>query len=589
MKKSLRVISLLLAMMILVSTTISFEIVFASEIDTTTLPTYEEAERTSQEYMKNVLPAFKLGACSDNLFDGSELTVGDEFSFSITQDMPSLEKYPQRWINAISYAEIGFAFSEDFDVNFRITDQNGNDVTDEVGTYYFETTEISDEEYENLLEENKEEMEKEIQNSIQDAIEEYEEFIAFETNFDELVEEARAELLNEYLNGGITEEEYIREQENLETQIVKIKEQIEIQREFYDLAGVTGIENIELAVRLQMEYKNKYTCMLFFGYEYYPQRISVFHFIYNTEYLKTHSGDTLTLRWDATVTDKSPVGTFYFNPLISYKVGNKALVIENKQLVWKGQQYYFILNSPIWDELLGESSDEVYSMFYYLYKKYTEVMPKITVYRPVTVNYLDENNEVIKTAIINQYENEYSIEPEEIYGYDIVEIPDNASGRINDENIEVNFICNRKNATVTVNHVDEEGNPLTESIIINGKVFDDYSTKLKMFYGYLTASVPENAEGQMTEDNIAVTYVYRKIFERLPAEPYKAVYGDKLSDIELPFGWVFDDVQLDPDTTVGEEGVHTFAVSVPADESHPVITGKVTIEVSKPAEEPQSE
>ena len=255
MKKSLRVTSLLLAMMILVSTTISFETIFASEIDTTTLPTYEEAERTSQEYMKNVLPAFKLGACSDNLFDGSELTVGDEFSFSITQDMPSLEKYPQRWINAISYAEIAFAFSEDFDVNFRITDQNGNDVTDEVGTYYFETTEISDEEYENLLEENKEEMEKEIQNSIQEAIGEYEEFIELETNFDELVEEARAELLNEYLNGGITEEEYIREQENLETQIVKIKEQIEIQREFYDLAGVTGIENIELAVRLQMEYK----------------------------------------------------------------------------------------------------------------------------------------------------------------------------------------------------------------------------------------------------------------------------------------------------------------------------------------------
>ncbi len=589
MKKSLRVISLLFAMMILVSTTISFEIVFASEIDTTTLPTYEEAERTSQEYMKNVLPAFKLGACSDNLFDGSELTVGDEFSFSITQDMPSLEKYPQRWINAISYAEIAFAFSEDFDVNFRITDQNGNDVTNEVGTYYFKTTEISDEEYENLLEENKEEMEKEIQNSIQEAIGEYEEFIELETNFDELVEEVRAELLNEFLNGGITEEEYIREQENLETQIVKIKEQIEIQREFYDLAGVTGIENIELAARLSQEYKMKYTYLFFLGYEDYPQRSSVFNFTYNTEYLKTHSGDTLTLRWDATVTDESPVGRFYFNPLFSYTVGNRTLVIENKQLVWKGRQYRFILNSYVLDELMKEVPESAYSLFYYMYKKYTELMPKITVYRPVTVNYLDENNEVIKTAIINQYENEYSIEPEEIYGYDIVEIPDNASGRINDENIEVNFICNRKNATVTVNHVDEEGNPLTESIIINGKVFDDYSTKLKMFYGYLTASVPENAEGQMTEDNIAVTYVYRKIFERLPAEPYKAVYGDKLSDIELPFGWVFDDVQLDPDTTVGEEGVQTFAVSVPADESHPVITGKVTIEVSKPVEEPQSE
>lgn len=55
---------------------------------------------------------------------------------------------------------------------------------------------------------------------------------------------------------------------------------------------------------------------------------------------------------------------------------------------------------------------------------------------------------------------------------------------------------------------------------------------------------------------ITVTYVYRKIFDRLPAEPYKAVCGDKLADIELPYGWVFDDVLLDPDATVGDEGAH---------------------------------
>ncbi len=201
----------------------------------------------------------------------------------------------------------------------------------------------------------------------------------------------------------------------------------------------------------------------------------------------------------------------------------------------------------------------------------------------VTVNYLDDNgNALDESEIINgKVFDSYITAAKDIYGYRLTSMPINNVGKITEESITVNYIYTTKPASVTVNYIDESGSVLSGSEVITGNVFDTYTSEVKDIYGYILINHPESASGIMAEEVISVDYVYRKIFDKLPDEPYKAVYGNKLSDIELPFGWIFEDTQTNPDATVGDAGSNTFTVIVPADEFHSEIRETVTIVVSK--------
>lgn len=201
----------------------------------------------------------------------------------------------------------------------------------------------------------------------------------------------------------------------------------------------------------------------------------------------------------------------------------------------------------------------------------------------VTVNYLDDNGNVLaESEIINgKVFDSYNTAAKDIYGYRLTSMPVNHVGEITEESITVNYIYTTKPASVTVNYIDENGSVLSGSEVITGNVFDTYTSEAKDIYGYILINHPESASGIMAEEDISVDYIYRKIFDKLPDEPYKAVYGNKLSDIELPFGWIFEDTQTNPDATVGDTGSNTFTVIVPADEFHSAIRETVTIVVSK--------
>ena len=78
-----------------------------------------------------------------------------------------------------------------------------------------------------------------------------------------------------------------------------------------------------------------------------------------------------------------------------------------------------------------------------------------------------------------------------------------------DKHIEVEF---EKEATsVIVKHVDEEGNNLVEPETIEGKVGDEYQTQAKDFEEYEVKEIIGNEKGQMTAEQITVTYVYKKV------------------------------------------------------------------------------
>lgn len=370
-----KLISLLMAMTMAIVMFIPVSYAYAGDIDTTEMPTCDEAERVSLDFLHGIFPKIKIGELSDELLNKSELTVGDKFTFTIIQDMPSLEKYEQKWINTIDDAHIYFPLSDNFDYEFKVTDQYGNDVTDEAGSYSFEITEYSSDEYIEVLKEQERGMQEEIENETPQAIEEYKEFIELESNFDQMVIDAKAELYEDYANGHITEEEYEENSEELERQIGEMENHIKMCREFYDEAGVTGESDVYLAVARKQELIYKCLYMLLTGYEYLPQRYSVFRYDYDSEYIKTHSGTTLTLSWDVTVTDRVPPGEFYFNPLLSNIAGISRLSLENKQFVWRGKKLRVIGYSPIYNDAVPDINE------LFLYNLYKEVLPGVVIVR----------------------------------------------------------------------------------------------------------------------------------------------------------------------------------------------------------------
>lgn len=379
-------------------------------------------------------------------------------------------------------------------------------------------------------------MEENIQNSIPEELRIYNEFTELEKNADQMIDKAYAELEKEYSEGHITDEEYLEASENLEKNIAQLKEQLNKQRAFYNSAGVTGPENIEHAARFKTNYQYKLLYMLLTAYEYLPQNYSIFSFEYDTNFLKNHSGDILTFSWDITVTNRVPVGRFYFNPLLSYTTGIRTLTMVNKNPVWRGQEIRVIGSSPFRINLQDsvDTSDPLS-----VYRNYKKYIPNTTVYRPITINYLDENKEIIKTLTINQSEYRYETKPEKIYGYELMEIPSNASGIMPNHPLSVNYGYRLKNSSVITEYLDTHGNTLYDSEIIEGKVFDQYNTEPKQIYGYEIISLPDNQIGKMTEEITKVVYIYQLKKSSVTVN-YLDDEGNPIAESKTINGKVFD-------------------------------------------------
>ena len=163
------------------------------------------------------------------------------------------------------------------------------------------------------------------------------------------------------------------------------------------------------------------------------------------------------------------------------------------------------------------------------------------IYYPVTVNYLDEQGNKLAESSTKDYfvGDNYSTKAKTISNYVLTEIPSNADGAVINSAITVDYIYRLKNTNIIVNYIDTEGNPLAESDLINGKVFDEYTTEAKDIYGYELTAVPNNATGEMTEDEIVVNYIY----SLKPASVivnYKTETGNKLAESVTLDGKIFD-------------------------------------------------
>ena len=207
----------------------------------------------------------------------------------------------------------------------------------------------------------------------------------------------------------------------------------------------------------------------------------------------------------------------------------KQLLDETKQEGYEGDPYetheenipgYTLVKEKYPENAQGTMTREETKVTYY-YVKNTEV----------NIKYIDkETGEEIteKTNIPGKEGDNYTTEPKDIPGYDLVEEPTNKDGTMTAESIDVIYYY-RRPAKVVVKYIDQETNEeIATEEKQEGHQNDEYTTEAKDIKYYKLIAIPDNATGTMkvtvtkdengkdiVEDTTYVTYYYRKLIFNL--------------------------------------------------------------------------
>ena len=140
----------------------------------------------------------------------------------------------------------------------------------------------------------------------------------------------------------------------------------------------------------------------------------------------------------------------------------------------------------------------------------------------VHVTYVDEDgNEIAEDEnYTGKVGDPYTTEQKEIYGYEYVRVEGEAEGEMTEGIIEVVYVYKKVPAKVIVRYLEKDETPEDDSDnkvlypeeTIEGYVGEEYTTNRREIINYQPAEPePENKEGEMTEEDIYVTYYYEKI------------------------------------------------------------------------------
>ena len=213
---------------------------------------------------------------------------------------------------------------------------------------------------------------------------------------------------------------------------------------------------------------------------------------------------------------------------IDIKTG-KQLLDETKEEGYEGDPYetheenipeYDLVKEKYPENAVGKMTIEPTRVTYYYIKK-TEV----------NIKYVDkETGEEIDepTNIPGHEGDDYTTEPKDVPGYDLIEEPENKDGTMTADPIDVIYYYKRP-AKVIVNYYDiDTKEKLADEIEITGYQNDDYTTEQKDIKYYEIAKIPENKEGKMTvtvtkdendeeivDNTTYVDYYYRKLIFNL--------------------------------------------------------------------------
>ena len=188
------------------------------------------------------------------------------------------------------------------------------------------------------------------------------------------------------------------------------------------------------------------------------------------------------------------------------KEEKEDIVGETYETTSKNIEGYALVESP--QEPTVTITKDTQDVYYY-YKK---------VSKGLIEKHIDEDDNSIlheepHTGVVGE---EYEINPKEFDRYELDEenLPTNNKGTYGDEVIEVVYKY-KYIAKVTANYVDQDGEKIVDPVVVEGNIGDDYKTEQKEFKKYEFVETVGNPEGEMTREDIEVTYRYQLITNKV--------------------------------------------------------------------------
>ena len=132
-----------------------------------------------------------------------------------------------------------------------------------------------------------------------------------------------------------------------------------------------------------------------------------------------------------------------------------------------------------------------------------------------------------------------------------------------DKHIVVKF--EKKDTSIIVKHQTEDGTDLIDLETVNGKVGDTYTTTEKDFEDYEIKTIPDNATGTMTEEQIEIIYIYSLVKGKITVTKVDINNTNtKLSGATFKLEKLDDNGNVDTtftaqEKTTGSEGTVEFA------------------------------
>ncbi|EAF2829200.1 cell surface protein [Listeria monocytogenes] len=198
----------------------------------------------------------------------------------------------------------------------------------------------------------------------------------------------------------------------------------------------------------------------------------------------------------------------------------------------------------------------------------------------LTVNYVDEAGAEIHEpqTVSGNVGDDYDVTTPEFelsidkYELDTEQMPTNGIGTLSSEAQTVTYVYQKmEGAPVTVKYVDENGNEITTSDTLTGKLDDSYQAKAKEIAGFTldNSKLPANASGVFETNPQTVTYVYQAVPATIKAHDSTIYVGDKWSaedNFDSAVNSVgaavsFDDVEVEGTVDTTKAGVYPVTYS----------------------------
>ncbi|EQA6113052.1 MucBP domain-containing protein [Listeria monocytogenes] len=198
----------------------------------------------------------------------------------------------------------------------------------------------------------------------------------------------------------------------------------------------------------------------------------------------------------------------------------------------------------------------------------------------LTVNYVDEAGAEIHEpqTVSGNVGDDYDVTTPEFelsidkYELDTEQMPTNGIGTLSSEAQTVTYVYKKmEGASVTVKYVDENGNEITTSDTLTGKLDDSYQAKAKEIAGFTldNSKLPANASGVFETNPQTVTYVYQAVPATIKAHDSTIYVGDKWSaedNFDSAVNSVgaavsFDDVEVEGTVDTTKAGVYPVTYS----------------------------